>query len=388
MKKKIKILFLITSFNKDGPGNVLLNIVKNLDKDKFLPVVACLYLGDGELQKYLSEMGVETFNLGMSKDKIGWFDVRIVARLIKLLKSQKPDLIHIHLIRSVVFGGISALLMKIPFVITIHNTEFYLKKTNLVYLIIRKIESEILRRANSIICVSKGVEDFIKERYPKIDASKILTIYNGVSIDYSLSCRYKGSLRKEFNIPEDAIVIGFVGRLEEQKGLTYLIEAANLIIKSRICDNIKIFIVGKGEEKDKLLTAISKYELNNFFIFTGFRKDVEKILIDFDIFVLPSLWEGLPMALLEGMSFGLPCVVTDVPGAAEVIGNGKNGFIVKPGDPGALATALISLIKDDSLRKKMGEAAKNSVISKYTAKAMSENYSRLYINVLNQGDTT
>lgn len=379
-KSRIKILYLITSFNKDGPGNVLLNLIEYLDKEAFEPFVVCLYLGSGELEKILKELSIKTFSLDMPRGKKGWFDFRAIFKIAQLIRSNRINLIHINLIRAIIFGGAAAIFTRTPFIVTIHNTEEYITKNGVAYKIIKSLDQEILRRANYIACVSNGVKNYVMKHYPRVDPSKFCTIYNGVSVKQYLAKNRKSILRNDFNISYEAILIGFVGRFTKQKGLLYLVEAVRNIVP--YLRNTKFVLIGDGEQKEELIRKIHEYNLQNFFIFTGYCKNIIELFADFDIFILPSLWEGLPVALLEAMASGLPCVVTDVSGNSEAVLDGETGFVVPPGDTSALADAVIKLVQNKTLREMMGKRSKTRIFETFTAELMADKYKECYLKAL------
>lgn len=167
-----------------------------------------------------------------------------------------------------------------------------------------------------------------------------------------------------------------------KKGLLHLVGAARNIIASFRDVDIKFILVGDGEQREELCRKVFEYSLQDFFVFAGYRKDISELLTDFDIFVLPSLWEGLPLALVEAMASGLPCVVTDVSGNSEAVVDGETGFIIQPGDALALVNAIIKLVQDKTLRKMMGERPKMRALEIFTAESMATQYKLCYLEAL------
>jgi glycosyltransferase involved in cell wall biosynthesis len=190
-----------------------------------------------------------------------------------------------------------------------------------------------------------------------LPAERILVIPNGVDTrPFSLR---RGGFREREGIPADRTVITTVGRLDTQKGLPYLLEAARLVTRGR--PDLRFLVVGEGPRRRDLLRHRDRLGLKGHVSFLGFRTDIPQILADSDIFVLPSLWEGMPIVLLEALAAGLPAVATDVPGVTEVLTDGETGLVVPPKDAGALARALRELLDDPALRRRFAQAGRRRV---------------------------
>jgi len=377
------IFYLVTTFEKDGPGNVLLNSLKKIDRKQFNPIVACLYKG-GNLEKDIGELGIKTFNLNMSSPLRGWLDLKTIFLLSKLFKADEVDIVHTHLVRATVFGGIASILANIPFVATVHNMEEYFRDKNIFSLAVRVIEHNVLKHASKIVCVSNGVREYLLHHYNKIDKEKVLTIHNGVDPSLFANQVNKDILHAEFNIPDKTIIVGCIARLHRQKGIIYLLQAAKEIILTCSNQNIKFVIIGDGEEKEDLYNFVKGNNLQNYIIFTGYRKDVLMLMPEFDIFVLPSLWEGLPMALVEAMATGLPCIATDVSGNSEIVVDRVTGFIVPPRSPIAISDAIKILIGNRNLRRSMGCNGCTRVINEFSAQKMAKEYEKVYLKILEE----
>lgn len=174
-----------------------------------------------------------------------------------------------------------------------------------------------------------------------------------------------------------------MGRLHSQKGLGYLLEATAQLKKQSPVD-FRLLVVGDGQLRDDLIAQSRTLEIADRTIFAGARTDVPDILGELDIFAFPSLWEGLPLALLEAMAAGLPVVATAVGGTPEVVQNGQTGILVPPGDHQSLAIALERLITEPDLRLKMGQAGLNRIQQAFTDEQMVEKYHNLYFQLIRQ----
>jgi len=171
-------------------------------------------------------------------------------------------------------------------------------------------------------------------------------------------------------------VVGVVARLHPQKGHEYLIKAARVLADK--FKDLKIVLVGDGELRAELEQAVVEAGLSETFIFLGFRSDVRDLLSMFDIFVLPSLYEGLPNVILEAMATNLPVVATSVDGTVELVDDGETGYLVPPRDPGALVAKIGNLLESADLRRQFGRAGRKKVEEQYSLELQVENFQNLY----------
>jgi glycosyltransferase involved in cell wall biosynthesis len=214
-----------------------------------------------------------------------------------------------------------------------------------------------------------------------ISASKIIVVYNGLDTSaYKQDVRREvATIRKEYCVPEDALVVGVVAHYHrEVKGLIYFVEAAGLVATE--IKNVRFFLVGRGDKKEqeRLIDRIRQLQLDGLFVFTGGQHNVVPFLSLFDVGVLPSLSEGLSNTLLEYMAVGLPVVATDVGGNREVIVDGRSGFLVKPALPEALAERILLLLRNPRLRSHIGEEAARTVRKRFSMETMIGQIQALY----------
>jgi glycosyltransferase involved in cell wall biosynthesis len=180
------------------------------------------------------------------------------------------------------------------------------------------------------------------------------------------------------------LVIGVVGRLEEQKGHAYLLAALPAL--RRAIPNLVVLLVGEGRLEEDLRRQVRELKLESMVRFLGTRRDLTEIYRALDLFVQPSLWEGLPLALLKAMGAGLPVVATRVSGSREAIVDGVNGSLVAPGDPEALARAILELHRHPEIRRRLGDAAHGTVAERYSLEAMLHRLEELYLDLWRRGN--
>lgn len=200
-----------------------------------------------------------------------------------------------------------------------------------------------------------------------IDEEKIKLIYNGVKVDKFVDFDNPSSIRKEYNIGDNEILIGNVGRLCRQKAQQYLVEALPLVIKE--FDNFKVLIVGKGYKKNELKNLVEKYNLEDKVIFTGFRNDIPNILNQLDFMVHTAIYEGCPWVILEAMMAGTPIISTDSTSLSEFIEDGVNGYLAENKNPNDIAKKILKIIKNKN-RKELGKQGQKIALEKFTFEKM------------------
>lgn len=361
----INILYLFVTLPIGGAEEHLLTVLKNLDLTQYNPIVCCIR-EKGVIGEEIENRGIAIISL--NRKSKSW-DFRIVMDILKIIQTKNIQLIHTHLYHANMYGRIAALISKIPAVVTEHNV--YPK-----YKLRRRILNWFLaKKSKKIIAVSEMVKKDITVR-DWIKPSKIEVIYNGIDIDRFPSAITKEEARQKLGVPTDCFLIGTIGRLTDQKGQIYLINTIGII--KGIIPEIKLLLAGSGPLESDLKSIVSTKGLNEYVKFLGARRDIPDILKAMDVFVFPSLWEGLPMVLLEAMASSLPVVATSVGGITEILRNGINGIIVPPRNEGALVQAIIGLSKDKAKLKLLGEIGKKTVEDKFTASLMVKNLASIY----------
>jgi len=372
--ERINILHIYQNSKIGGVQQQLLSLLKTYNREVFNPIFCCL--GPRE------EIGTEAEKLGIeliSLDRVRYnkFSTGIVIYLYRLMKRKHIHIVRTHRYRSNLYGRFAAFLARVPVIIaSVHDN--YRTDKRLGRRIINRILSKI---TDKIVAVSEDIKkDIVK--YDKIDPSKILIIPNGIDTERFSLDRNAAGLRKEFSLKDNDIILGFVGRIVHAKGLEYLIDALSHLGKE--FKNMKLLIIGEGYLLDGLHEKSKRENIHDRIIFTGRRRDIPDILSCFDIFVMPSIAEGLPNALLEAMAMGKPIVATTVGGIPEVIKNGFNGLLVPPGDPVTLAAAIKELLDDRQLAARMGQAARDLVVTRYSIKETAQKWQSLYLSVLKE----
>jgi glycosyltransferase involved in cell wall biosynthesis len=378
--KKYKILRIITNSEPEpgGSSNHVYLLSTMLDRRKFETTVAC---GMGEwLISNLHRSNINIIALPTLVRKISLMkDLLTIFKLYSIIKKERFDIVATHSTKAGILGRIAARLASAPVVIfTAHGFIFNEPMGFVKRQLMTLIEWIGGLLSDHIIAISDyDAMTAVNKRI--INPSKISTIYNG--LDFKRFKETNISFKKEISgISNKTKILGTVANFYPNKGLQYLIEALVLVVQKY--SDIKLVLVGDGPLRDKLEASVKKLNLNNFVIFLGHRSDVLSILTIFDIFILSSLKEGFPWAILEAMASGKAIVSTNVGGIPKMIENKKTGVLVPPKDSKALANAIITLLKNEEKAKTMSIAAKEKVVSEFTLDRMLNETEKLYTNIL------
>ncbi len=263
---------------------------------------------------------------------------------------------------------------------TFHNTHFEITEHDRFGIkvpVYRRLYRLFAPSVDSIIAVSDDVNQSIQNQFG-FSSDKVVTIENAIPVNDFQVEGQRDALCQELNIPKEATLLLTVGRLTEQKGHRYLLEALAQVQQQR--DDVVLLMVGEGEQAAFLKQQAKG--LNVHFLWQ--RGDVPNLMASVDIFVLPSLWEGLPQVLLEAMASRLPIVASDIAGVSPLIDDGDNGRLVPAGNAQMLADALLQLIQESKYAQQLGESAYATVRTKYDMVRLGNDYLHLYTTLLNQ----
>jgi glycosyltransferase involved in cell wall biosynthesis len=370
--EKTTVLHLITELNVGGAERVVQRLATQLSKRRYKVLVACLY-DLGAVADEIIAAGVPVVNLDMR----GKSDLRVVYRLVRLLRKEKIQILQSHLFHANLLAAIVGKLSNVPVIIATRQN------VDIGGVGRERVNRWALRSCDAVVAVSKEVYK-AEIQHSQTDPAKVVVIPNTVQVEAftGVNQAQVEMLRQEWNIHPSRPVIGTVARFDRQKGHVYLIDATIKILKQ--IPSTKILLVGDGPLRPQMEDKAEALGLSDSIIFTGIRHDVQKILALLDLFVLPSLWEGLPVALLEAMAAGLPVVATAAGGTPEAVVDGTTGLLVPPRDPLALAKAITRLLNDPELRRQMGQAGQKRVIEHFSVERMVEQTQNLYEHLLDK----
>jgi len=365
---KLKILEIIGEATLAGAPRHLLALLENFDLKKFsLHVIAPAGPLAGEIRDLKKNIDLEIIPMGSK------LDFKAISEIRRHIKHLKPDIIHIHGTRAGSLGRLAAIGLKIPVIYTEHLwTRNYRLTSRLAHGIQLSALWFLDMFTDLNIAVSQAVKDFMVESQIS-RPEKIAVIYNGIE-----------SPKKKAKIFEKkTITLGTVGTINFQKGMQYLIQALPKVLKEY--PETKLVIVGEGVYKKKLQELTKRLKLQKAVTFTGFLKDIDDEMKNFDIYLQPSLSESFGLAIVQAMSLGIPVVATNTGGIPEVVTTGKSGILVERAKPQALAEAILKLLRDKKKSKEMGKLAAEEVKIKFNLKDMVQATEEIYEKMAQTG---
>jgi len=369
-----RIGILINELDVGGAEILLLNFLRfaaTTKSNEHQFVVYCLQ-GNGSLSEQILGLGFPVINLNLR-----WrWDPRAIPKLGKLLRLDQIDLLHTHLPWSGIIGRLTSRYVGLRAVIYTEHS-LWLKHNYIT----RTLNRLTIAMTHKVITVSEAVRRSILENCNDL-TERIVTIPNGIDLQVIRSRHVDAdSLRQVLGIPTDAYVVGNVARLSPAKGHIYLLDA--LVQLRRWNPKVCAVMVGRDAGSEAQLKArIRELDLQDNVILTGYRSDAIELMQIFNVFVIPSFFEGMPVALLEAMALGKPVVVTAVGGNLEVVRHSIEGMLVPPGDGEALAEAIKFLINNPEIANSYGYHAQKRVEAEFTLERMVERYLNVYHEVL------
>jgi len=364
-RKPLKIAQMLESGGPGGAETVLLQLSDELHARGHQIVPVRYRDGETWLDGQLRERGWEPVYFPLERA----LDPKAVRRLEAILREHEVDVVHSHEFTMAVYGAGAARRAKVPHVITMHGSQTV---------------NEALRRrialrwafgaSQAVVAVSEATERDLKQRLGRA-ARNVLTIPNGIP---SRPGNPAGP-RAEFAVREDEVVILAVGNLVERKGHIVLLKALAGLVDAGCKVPWRVIIAGRGPEHDALRSFAASAGIAERVHLPGHRDDIPDLQALASILCMPSLWEGLPLAVLEGMHAGNCVVASRTSGIPEAIKHGENGLLAEPGDVAGLSGALRSVLEDAALRTRMGNAALATARSRFSVAGMADRYETLYV---------
>ena len=380
---KIRVMQLIASTSVAGAENVVKMLLDNIDRLRFEPQIANFVdlrvREPNPFAQLLANDGYVVDDVPIARV----YDWRQVSRLVYLLKKNQIDLLHTHGYRSDFLGYIAARQAGVPIMATVHGTARFSGRLEIKARLRMKLWMQILKRFDRIVTVS---EDLLGQLIRcGIPTGKIQMLRNAARPP-DPKTNYSGAdFRKEMGIRSTTKLIGTVGRLSHEKGHEYLIQALPSCLKNGA--DIKCIIVGDGPRREALEKLADELCPRGTVEFLGYRDDVQRIYPALDVFVLPSLIEGTPIALLEAMGSKLPVVVTAVGGIPEIIRDGFNGVLVQPGSSEGLALGIRKVLHCEALGREMAERNLDLLAREFDVAKWARSIESIYTSLVMRQDT-
>lgn len=370
----VKVLHVIHSSEISGPQRHIFDIARVIDKNRFAIEVAC---PDGWLSKELEKNKIMTHEIEL-KDG---FSIHSLLSLYRIVRGRGYDLIHAHMGRTGLYAKCVGAMTRKPVIVTEHlvaHDHSWIKNPlkRRLHLMGHVLSN---RMTTLVIAVSKEARDSYIERQG-ISPQKVITIHNFVDTDIVATEEEAEELRRKLGINKESIVVGFLGRLDWRKGLKTIVDAAEGL------KGVKFLIVGGGEARDKLIDEIKRKGLEQDFILTGVRQDVPQLMKAMDIFVFPTEagYESFGIVVIEAMAAERPVIASDICPLREIITNGENGILIPQKDPMALRSAILRLMSDRDLMKRLGEKGRKTVLKRFSLRKAIKEIEEVYEGIVNR----
>lgn len=351
---------------------MVLSLIKGMDKAIFQNDVCFLSLKGSlgnEFEKETEVYYLKYGNVGILK---------VITKLFWLLKRNRYDIIHIYGLRANIIGRIIGKMARCKIIIGGLRDKYPSDSKSMFNIFLDKLTLPFIR---CYISNSKASCDFLTSLgYPK---DKFRVVHNGISSSEIEKISFK-NIRKDMGISDDFPIITTVANLKPKKGYNFLIEALK-ILSDKNLDFFALF-VGEGNLKDEIERCIFTSSLSKRVFLLGKRDDVYNILLSSDIFVLPSLWEGMPVSVMEACLSHLPIIAFNVGGIPELVINSETGILVSSGDVSGLAKAIEILLVSKEKRKKMGEAGYNRIKTEFSLKKMVKGIGDIYLELIKRSN--
>jgi glycosyltransferase involved in cell wall biosynthesis len=368
-----KVLFLVDSLEIGGSESQAVELALRLSSARYTVTLACLRM-QGPLLKRLQGSGISLLEFhppgGIDSLRGGWQLLRLAA----FLRRQRVDVVHTHDLWSNLLGVPAALLARVPVIISSQRD-----LSHLSWYRRRRMWLRRLQRLSSAVVVNAGPirEQLIREG--QVPSEKIRVVHNGVDVgNFDRASRDSGVVLANTAVAKRVVLVG--NMTSDVKGHSVLIRAAPAVVRE--FPEARFILVGDGVLRKQFETQAADLGLGKHFLFLGSREDVPEILSACDIAVLPSRMEGLPNALLEYLAAGLATVATHTGGNPEVVSDGITGLLVPPDNPDLLAAAILRLLRDPDLVRRLGQSGREHVRDSFGFERLVKQIETLYSELL------
>ena len=365
---RARVVYLAHTLAVGGAEEMILNLIRYLPPEYERSMV-CIG-APGPIGQEVEKTGYPFRSLGLEPGLMRPFDL---IRLQQFLHDAAPTIVHTFLLTASLYGRFAAMLARVPIVIGT-EVNIYERKRPLH----RMAEKWLMQRTDAVVASAGSVRDFYVDQIGA-DPDKVVVLYNAVDWSQLQTTKDRGEMRAELGLPLDVPVAGIIARLTEQKAHRVLFDA---MVSRPELGNLHLIAVGDGELRQELKSRVEQLGLSNRVHFAGARRDLGNILGAIDMFVMPSLWEGLPLSLVLAMGAGLPVIASKVAGIPEVIQHNVSGVLVEPGDVAELAGAMTRVLQDGTLRERLSQEARAFVRPRFGVDGYIASMTALYDRLL------
>jgi glycosyltransferase involved in cell wall biosynthesis len=362
----LNIALVISDLHAGGAERLLVDMVAAW-RQQDQPITPHVYtLRDGPIRDELKAQGCAVTSLPVPHR----INLLVISWLVRSFMQDDIHLAHLHLPRAGFYGRLAAGMLRVPILYTEHNLwEIY-------HPVSRFLNQSTYFLNSHVVAVSDAVLTSVR-RHSRYSPAKLTRVYNGILPGNGTLPTQRLSARNHLNVPDDAPIVGTIANLHPRKGLKFLLQAVSLVLEE--FPDLHLVIIGRDDGEGEMLCRIAQQlGIEHHVHMLGYQKNARQLLSAFDIFALPSLYEGLPVALIEAMAAGLPIVATRVGGNPELIRHGQTGLLVEPENVAALATSIRSLLSDPVQRAQLGAAAQIRMQTEFTVDSMAQSYAELY----------
>lgn len=369
----MRVLHIIDSGGLYGAETMLLGLVREqrrMGLDAAILSLGNIDQGEKPVELAARQRGipVQTLRMRTGLNLLG------TAAILRRVREQEIDLIHTHGYKgNILMGLVPRRWRRVPVVSTVHGWTSAKVPSRLA--LYQWLDRRMLAHLDAVVLVNNILQH--DRRLNKVVAENRLVIENGLDLDWLSSLE---SRRDSSAIYDGKFVVGAIGRLAPEKGFNFLIQALQLVRAS--CPAVHAFILGEGPDRAVLQQQIDSAGLHEVVELVGYQSDIRVWMRDFNVFVLSSITEGLPMTLLEAMSARVPIIATNVGGIPEALGRGQGGILIQPASPTQLASAIERIYRGEVTVQTMMEYSHERMRAKYSCGRMAARYLGVYRNLL------
>ena len=367
MGNKMKVLEVIRQGQIGGGESHLLDLIYFMDRELYEPV--CLSFTYGEMIRRLEAQGVKCHVIESEKA----FDPGVQKKVIQIMKEEKVQIVHAHGSRAASNILFPARHLHLPIIYTVHGWSFHDDQSFIVKTVRTLSERLICNLVQHVICVSDSNAETGKQL---CGLKNPIVIENGINMKRFDPDQEFPDLRPEFGFKDDDFVVGFIARDTVQKAPLLYLEAIG--IAHRRNPRVKALFVAEGELDAEADKYIEKDQMQGFVYHSKFRHDVPAVLHSIDAYCLPSLWEGLPIALLEAMAMGKAVIATPTDGTKELLSDANNGILIPFNNPMALADAILLFMENTDFRRECEQIARRLVSKRFNAERVANSVQEIY----------
>lgn len=366
---RIGVLQLMNGFEDSSISRIVEQLVQQLGQQEYDWHIGGL-CGLGDMQEEFRRLGTQVVDFSDRRDESGNLGRRIKDYVV----AYDVKIVHTHTPRTIVAAAMA---------FGARQQMIHLATKHLLYsvgdrrwgLIYTFLDRFTLYLPDHLVAVSEKMHRQILA-YPRISTRRVTMIRNGIDCQAYCLPDQRDSCRSEFGLSSESQVIGYAGRIEKMKRLDLLLEAFSLVRARH--PEAHLMIIGEGKLRPELEALATRLGISHAVIWTGFRQDMPRLLAAMDVYVQPSVNEGLSLSLLEAMAAGKPVIATDVGGASEVVVNGKTGVLIPWGSSAALPTAISDLLDNPNRQSTLAQAARRHVVREFGVQQTTDAYRNLY----------